>query len=373
MATIEERKRKHGIVYRAKVRLRNLPNQDATFDRKSDAVRWAEDTEHALLNGLPLPGEEIAGGDKGIKAAVEAYLALTEQDPRRSKHTIVTDRGTGQRIINRFGRFTLRTLQKEDIEEYKTARLQLVGPSTVRQDMSMLSRLYETARITWRLAGLFYPGKDVKLPSPPPNRKKILEVDQFAPLLEASRQSKNLMLYPLVSLLLNSGMRPEEAVLLRWKAVSLSGGFIDLTKTKTDPRRVPLSDQCIEVLKTLQSGSGGESNGLVFISEETAKKEKPVRYFRRSFENACVRAGINAPAQRDAKGARKIEDGARVTLYTLRHCAATYMIMNGGDIRTVADILGHSNLSQTMQYTHMADGHKRKTVNLEGLPWHEKV
>lgn len=103
MATIEERKQKRGTVYRVKVRLAGLPHQDATFDRKSDAVRWAEDVEHALLKGLLLPGQDIPADDKTILAAVVDYLAIKEKDLRRSRHTILSDRDTGKRLIAHFG------------------------------------------------------------------------------------------------------------------------------------------------------------------------------------------------------------------------------------------------------------------------------
>jgi site-specific recombinase XerD len=46
--------------------------------------------------------------------------------------------------------------------------------------------------------------------------------------------------------------------------------------------------------------------------------------------------------------------------------------MAGVDIRTVADIMGHKNISMTMKYTHMADEHKQRAVNVDGLPWHRK-
>lgn len=191
--------------------------------------------------------------------------------------------------------------------------------------MSMLSRIYETARIDWRINDLDYPGKDIKLPSPPPNRKIVLAEHQIISLLDECKTSKNTMLYPLVFLLINTGMRPEEAVLLRWNRVCLSEGIIDLIKTKTDPRRIPLSGPCIDMLREFKI------EGLfVFISENIARKDKPVRFFRRAFELACIRAGINKPLKRDV-GRSKAEgieddDGLRVTLYTLRHSAATYLI-----------------------------------------------
>lgn len=51
MATIEERESSKGITYRVKVRLKGYPTQTATFDRKTDARKWIQDTESAIREG----------------------------------------------------------------------------------------------------------------------------------------------------------------------------------------------------------------------------------------------------------------------------------------------------------------------------------
>ena len=154
MAYIEERKRRKGVVYRVSIRLKGYTPQNASFDRKSDAMRWAEETAHALLHNLPLPGKEFPLDDKSIADAVSDYLAHTETLQKRSRHTIANDRLTGKRLIDRFGKTSLRKLTREDIELYKEDRLQQVGPGSVRQDMSILSRIYEMARIRWKMEGI---------------------------------------------------------------------------------------------------------------------------------------------------------------------------------------------------------------------------
>lgn len=369
MASITEYKGKRGTTYRVEVN-KHGQRITGTFDRRSDAVRYGEDVEYALDNGLPLPGEDIPIDDKRIDKAVDEYLLLMRQDRDRSKHTMRVDNDTGNRLVKAFGKISLRGLEREDIEQHITSRLRIVGHATVRQDMSMLSKIYKTARIEWRMKNLTYPGESIPMPSPPPSRKKIVPEMRFGALLEECEKSKNKTLYPLVCLMLSTGMRPEEAVLMRWQQVLWDEDIIDLTKTKTEPRRVPLPTDCKKILKQLQ----GKPHELIFISEETAAKSQPVRFFRRSFEQACIRSGINRPAKRDVSRKQQEEwqengKAARVTLYTLRHSAATYLLQSGNDLETVRDLLGHSDISQTSRYTHLTDEHKKNAVNDPNLPW----
>lgn len=59
---------------------------------------------------------------------------------------------------------------------------------------------------------------------------------------------------------------------------------------------------------------------------------------------------------------------AGITLYSLRHIAASYLVMRGADIRTVAEIMGHANIATTSRYTHLLDAHRLAAIDrLDGL------
>ena len=49
-------------------------------------------------------------------------------------------------------------------------------------------------------------------------------------------------------------------------------------------------------------------------------------------------------------------------LHDLRHTFASHLVMNGVDIKTVQELLGHTSLTMTMKYAHLAPDHRARAI-----------
>ena len=52
-----------------------------------------------------------------------------------------------------------------------------------------------------------------------------------------------------------------------------------------------------------------------------------------------------------------------VTFHTLRHTAASHLVMAGVDLATVRDILRHKSIEMTLRYSHLSPAHKKSAVD----------
>ena len=344
MATIEKRPGKFGVSWRATVRTGGR-RVNATFDTKSDALAWAAATERAIRAGEALPGESPPG-DRFLADAAAEYLR--HLGGRLSQNTLRVYAQCAARLEAAFSGATLAGISRADVMRYRDARLAVVGPSSVRHDFVFLRGIYKHARL---LGGLDIPCPADEVPAPPPpkNREPLLSLAEIQRLLDYCCAAPAPLLYSYVQLLLLTAMRPSEAAALRWEQVRPDLRMITLTRTKTGGRRnVPLSRDALALLARLRVEMCGE---MLFFPDAGAMPPLPSSHFKGSFARACIRAGLPG-----------------ITLYSLRHIAASYLLMRGADIRTVAEIMGHANISTTMRYTHLLDAHKLAAVDrLEGF------
>ncbi len=346
MAWIRTRKLKSGTRYTATIRLKGHRPVSATFGRKADAQDWAAITESQIKRGAFI---DKLDSSMSFSNAVDKYLA--QISPKKAANTHRREKQLASQLLKGFnGRNDLHSITSLDVADYRDLRLKDVSNTTVRLELSLLSDIFNRAIQDWGLL-IDNPVKKIKRPSPAPGRVRFCTEEEAGRLLAACKESQNQLLYPFILLLMHTGMRPSEAAGLRWDQVDLAQRFVLLEKTKTAPfRRVPITTPTADALKNLEL----QENGLIFLPDE--KRLIKSDYFRKAFETARKRAGLND-----------------LRMYDLRHTAASHLLMAGVDLRTLADILGHRTMQMVMRYSHLLDDHKQEAVDrIAGLGLQKK-
>ena len=344
MASIEERKTKDGkISYRAKVRLKGHPSQSATFNRKTDAKRWIQDTESAIREGRHF--KTSLAKRRTLNEAIERYKQ--EVLPRKPKSYAHQSRQLSW-WSKEIGSYSMADTTTSVISECRSKLLSEKtksgkprAPATANRYIAALSHLLSIAHKEWEWISENPCVKLSKLPEPR-GRVRFLEDDERESLLSACKVSSSTHLYPIVVLALSTGARQGEIMSLTWDQVDLNIGRIVLHETKNDDRRVlPLTGHALDVLKDWSCVRHLKSN-LLFPNKRDPNKPIDIRS---PWYTALKRAGIE-----DFK------------FHDLRHSAASYLAMNGATLTEIADVLGHKTLQMVKRYAHLSEAHTSSVV-----------
>jgi integrase/recombinase XerD len=181
-------------------------------------------------------------------------------------------------------------------------------------------------------------------PKMPKRLPKDLSESQVEALLAAPNVNDVVELRDkaMLELLYATGLRVTELVSLTAENLSLRQGVVRVIGKGNKERLVPLGDNAIywieRFLQQGRSGLLGETSSDVIFPSKRAKQMTRQTFWHRIKHYAVV-AGI---------------DSDSLSPHVLRHAFATHLLNHGADLRVVQLLLGHSDLSTTQIYTHVA-------------------
>jgi integron integrase len=365
------------------------------FYREVEPADWAKHWPADLMKNMDF-GRRDAGGDwdaaavprppTASGAATFAGRADTGELPEKYRNfydlveeTLRTERyayRTEQTYLEWVKRFlifstphTRRELKWDDAKEYLNylTVIRRVSAGTQNQALSALQFLY--GKVLKRPAG----GKR-EIERAPQSRKvpTVLTREEIGMLLEGMEGQGKLM----AELMYGSGLRVMECVRLRAKDLDFGNGYIVVRGGKGDKdRRAPLPKKLVKSLqdqltRSKERWERDRKMGVegVFMPEAlsvkyvNAAKEWPWFWLFPS-EGLSIDPWTKLERRHhvDANGVQKLVKRASlragltkpVSPHTLRHSFATHLLEGGADIRTVQELLGHSDVSTTMIYTHV--------------------
>jgi len=313
MATIEKRIGR----WRAKVRKSGC-SLSKTFQKKSDALQWAAETERSITLGFLHPTGKDATLGQILTRYAEQVTPL-KKGANTEHHRI--------RVIQRHPIMPtlLSNLQPSHIAKYRDDRMKRVQAGTIRRELSVISHAIETAQKEWGYYLPRNPVSGIRKPPEPKGRDRRLEGDEETRLFTSCTATTRHWLLPLVRLAIETGMRRGELFSLEWQHVHVHQGWLHLVDTKNgEARDIPLSSSARQILEEIPR----DISGVVF----------PVRIdaFKSQWTKAVRRAGL-----KDFR------------FHDLRHEATSRFFEKGLNIMEVAAITGHKDLRMLQRYTHL--------------------
>lgn len=252
MATFIPVKRKYGNGWQAIIRRKGHKPIKRTFDLKSDAQRWAFDQE-GLIKAKRYRDPRLAELVK-LEQALGKYLDegfLEKKSPSTMNREKYSRRHL-ERLIG--GSTPLSDIDAMVVNQYQTTRLQEgSSPSSIRQELAMMSKMFNKARKVWRLP-VENPVDDVERVKPGPSRDRFLTTEEAVIVINEAIKSRNTKFYPFVLLLMHTGMRSGEAAKLHTDQVGLKQRTISIKETKSGrPRNVPITRQVADALAKIHT------------------------------------------------------------------------------------------------------------------------
>ena len=145
----------------------------------------------------------------------------------------------------------------------------------------------------------------------------------------------------MLELMYASGLRVSELVALKTLELSMNDGVLRITGKGAKTRLVPFGEQArLWIERYLREARGaildGQQDDALFVTGRGGPMTRQM--FWVVVKKHAAKAGITAP----------------LSPHTLRHAFATHLLNHGADLRVVQLLLGHSDISTTQIYTHVA-------------------
>jgi integrase/recombinase XerD len=232
--------------------------------------------------------------------------------------------------------------QRQDLLGYLSDRVTAgAKPRTTARMVSSMRRFYRYLIREGRLTE----DPSVLIDTPRIGRPlpDTLSESEVEALLDAPDENDTLGLRDraMFELLYACGLRVSELVSMTTDQANLTQGVVRLIGKGSKERLVPMGEEAVDWLQRYLQDSrpdlaAGSAAKQLFITRRGQGMTRQAFWYR--IRHYAVMSGINKP----------------LSPHTLRHAFATHLLNHGADLRVVQMLLGHSDLSTTQIYTHVA-------------------
>lgn len=325
MAAIRNRNGK----WQAQVRIKGHAPRAKSFVSKTDATRWARQTE-----------AELEASALRVDRRVLDRTTMRDLFDRYREEVTPLKRGAASEkkrldvfLRQPWAKYPLSKITPQIFSRYRDERLRNVSPGTVIRDLGLLRSIFEVARLEWDMPMSDNPVAKVRKPKAPDARERRLQAGELELLLTAADTTRNDWLRVGILLAVETGMRRGELLSIRWSDVCFSTSTLMIRETKNGhSRRIPLTDAATALLEE-RGGDPAAAGDLIFPVSGNA--------FRLCWERCKRKLAVDHPSIADLR------------FHDLRHEAVSRFFEMGLSVPEVALISGHRDPRMLFRYTHL--------------------
>lgn len=277
-----------------------------------------------------------------IEAFVKEFIRKLEHGKNSSVHTL----RAYEKDLSQFGSF---------LKEEKCQGLRQVNHLMLRKYLALLRTYhYSKTTIARKLAALrsFFkflnyegmldsnPLETLRIPKQSKKLPNFLTIHDVDTLINTPDTSNSMGLRDkaILETLYSTGMRVSELVKMNEEDIDLSGGMVKVQGKGKKERLVPIGSYAVEAIQgylSTRKKKRGYQGTPLFLNKYGDRLTS--RSIGRCLDKYVKVSGVNLGT----------------SPHTLRHSFATHLLDKGADLRSVQELLGHSNLSTTQIYTHI--------------------
>ena len=269
-----------------------------------------------------------------------SYLHNVKKTSRNTELSYKRDLAKVCHFLEQRGVTSVSAVKAEDLKAYiKDLEAQKLAAATVSRNIASIKAFYQYMVAQGKLTSDV--STNLKAPKIEKKIPEILTMDEVAALLEQAEgdSPKEIRDKAMLELLYATGIRVTELITLKISDVNVSMSFI-MCKDAHKERMIPFGNKAKAALARYLDGTRDEmvedkSSDVLFAN--CSGKPMSRQGFWKLIKHYAKKAGITTD----------------ITPHTLRHSFAAHLVENGADLKSVQEMLGHSDISTTQIYANM--------------------
>ena len=277
----------------------------------------------------------------------DKFLTYLRIDKGYSENTISSYKNDLEKFLQFNKDKSINNISNDDLKNYvKSLKQEKLNEKSISRNISCLKSFYKFLVIEKYVTN--NPSDAVFIPKIKKSLPKILTEEEVLKLLDIKlNDSFDYRNKAMLELMYATGLRVSELVNLKLQDLDLNQDIVRTMGKGSKERIIPIGDYAKEYLEI-----------YIYNYRGTMLKKNINEYlFLNNHGKKMTRQGFFKIIKKIAK-----EKGIKTELspHTLRHSFASHLLKYGADLRTIQELLGHSDISTTQIYTHITNEELKK-------------